>query len=192
MQVLFFKSIKAPPAAKGDKPGVDAADVADDKPAHEHLRELADVLQQREEGGGAAEGDALGGYPSEGGEGGEGDAPGGADGAAGGAPGGDGAEGADDAAGGAGEGEFGPDSVSPGDFVAFTAGDFQGSGKVSACGEHGCTVTDKSGRDWPIHWDEVTGNQPAGDAPGADDDGAGDDAGAPAAGAGAPPMKGKK
>ena len=173
MQVMFFKAIRPPKAAlkaapqdDGNDPGVQPGDVADDKPAHEHLRELADVLEQRQ-----AAGQGDGGAPGD-------------DADAGGAPGGepDGDEGGEDVDGdGDGQGgEFGPDSVNAGNYVAFTAGDFQGAGKVSAVGDDGCTVTDKSGRAHRVHWNEITGNHPAA-APGADDAAPGAGAPQPAA-----------
>ena len=53
---------------------------------------------------------------------------------------------------------YGPHNVEVGHHVAFTAGDFKGAGKVSACGEDGCTVADKTGREHRVHWSEVTGH----------------------------------
>jgi len=57
-------------------------------------------------------------------------------------------------------GEFGPHNVSEGDNVAFTAGAFNGSGEVSAAGEHGATVADDTGREHRVHWHEVTAHTP--------------------------------
>lgn len=57
--------------------------------------------------------------------------------------------------------KFGPHNVSPGDEIAFSAGEFAGSGLVSAAGEHGATVADKTDREHRVHWHEVTGHKPA-------------------------------
>jgi hypothetical protein len=62
-----------------------------------------------------------------------------------------------------GEGEeggegFGPHNVEAGHHVAFHAGEFKGAGKVTASGEDGCTVADKSGREHRVHWHEVKGH----------------------------------
>jgi hypothetical protein len=62
---------------------------------------------------------------------------------------------------GEGEGEpegFGPHNVEAGHHVAFHAGEFKGAGKVTAAGEDGCTVADKSGREHRVHWHEVKGH----------------------------------
>jgi hypothetical protein len=62
---------------------------------------------------------------------------------------------------GDGEGEpdgFGPHNVEAGHHVAFHAGEFKGAGKVTAAGEDGCTVADKSGREHRVHWHEVKGH----------------------------------
>ncbi|MBN3839220.1 hypothetical protein [Burkholderia sp. Ac-20349] len=53
---------------------------------------------------------------------------------------------------------FGPHNVEPGHHVAFAAGDFNGAGKVTASGEDGCTVADKTGREHRVHWHEVQGH----------------------------------
>jgi hypothetical protein len=67
---------------------------------------------------------------------------------------------------GEGEGEdgFGPHNVEAGHHVAFHAGEFKGAGKVTAAGEDGCTVADKSGREHRVHWHEVKGHHDAGAA----------------------------
>jgi hypothetical protein len=71
-----------------------------------------------------------------------------------------GAQGADKPEPGEGEGdaEFGPHNVEAGHHVAFHAGEFKGAGKVTASGEDGCTVSDKSGREHRVHWHEVKGH----------------------------------
>lgn len=56
------------------------------------------------------------------------------------------------------QGEFGPHNVEAGHHVAFHAGEFKGAGKVTAAGEDGCTVADKSGREHRVHWHEVKGH----------------------------------
>ncbi len=58
-------------------------------------------------------------------------------------------------------GQFGKHNVAEGDSVSFSAGEFSGSGAVTAAGEHGATVTDKTAREHRIHWHEVTGHKPA-------------------------------
>ena len=55
---------------------------------------------------------------------------------------------------------FGPHNVEVGHHVAFQAGEFKGSGKVQKCGEDGCTVSDKTGREHRVHWSEVSGHHP--------------------------------
>ena len=57
-------------------------------------------------------------------------------------------------------GEFGKHNVGEGDTVAFSAGAFDGSGEVTAAGEHGPTVKDATGREHRVHWHEVTGHTP--------------------------------
>lgn len=57
-------------------------------------------------------------------------------------------------------GEFGAHNVAEGDKVAFSAGEFSGSGEVAAAGEHGPTVKDGTGREHRVHWHEVTGHEP--------------------------------
>lgn len=59
-------------------------------------------------------------------------------------------------------GKFGKHNVNPDDDIAFSAGEFKGSGKVIATGEHGATVSDGSGREHRVHWHEVTGHKPGG------------------------------
>jgi hypothetical protein len=56
------------------------------------------------------------------------------------------------------EGGFGPDTVKPGHHVAFSAGEFSGSGKVHAVGADGVTVHDGQNRKHTVHWSEVTGH----------------------------------
>ena len=55
-------------------------------------------------------------------------------------------------------GDFGPDSVEVDHHVAFKAGDFAGSGKVTSTGRDGLCVTDSSRREHRVHWREVTGH----------------------------------
>lgn len=55
-------------------------------------------------------------------------------------------------------GDFGPKTVEAGHHVAFKAGDFSGSGKVTATGRDGLCVTDSSRREHRVHWREVTGH----------------------------------
>jgi hypothetical protein len=55
-------------------------------------------------------------------------------------------------------GNFGPDVVDVDHHVAFKAGDFTGSGKVTATGRDGLCVTDSSQREHRVHWREVTGH----------------------------------
>lgn len=52
---------------------------------------------------------------------------------------------------------YGHHNVEEGDSLKFKAGDFAGSGKVKLVGKDGATVTDNSGRDHQVHWNEVTG-----------------------------------
>lgn len=52
---------------------------------------------------------------------------------------------------------YGHHNVEEGDSLKFKAGDFAGSGKVKFVGQDGATVTDNSGRDHEVHWEEVTG-----------------------------------
>lgn len=56
-------------------------------------------------------------------------------------------------------GTFGKHNVNAGDTVTFAAGDFAGSGQVTATGEHGATVLDRSGREHRVHWYEITAHQ---------------------------------
>lgn len=62
------------------------------------------------------------------------------------------APGGDDAPG------YGPHNVEAGHHVAFSAGEFNGAGKVTATGDDGCTVQDKTGREHRVHWHEVKGH----------------------------------
>lgn len=55
-------------------------------------------------------------------------------------------------------GNFGPETVEAGHHVAFKAGDFSGSGKVTSTGRDGLCVTDSSSREHRVHWREVTGH----------------------------------
>jgi hypothetical protein len=55
-------------------------------------------------------------------------------------------------------GEFDADTVLVGHHVAFKAGDFAGSGKVTATGRDGLCVTDSARREHRVHWREVTGH----------------------------------
>lgn len=55
-------------------------------------------------------------------------------------------------------GDFGPHNVESGHHVAFAAGSFTGSGKVSATGRDGLTVEDEARREHRVHWREVTGH----------------------------------
>lgn len=72
-------------------------------------------------------------------------------------------------------GNFGPDNVKEGHHVAFSAGAFDGAGKVHAVGRDGVTVADNTGRHHQVHWREVTGHyagedgqgEPAADSSGA-------------------------
>lgn len=64
---------------------------------------------------------------------------------------------------------FGPHNVEAGHHVAFQAGDFGSAGKVTATGEDGCTVQDKSGREHRVHWHEVKGHHDGAAAAGATD-----------------------
>ncbi|MCE3605753.1 hypothetical protein LXA47_19395 [Massilia sp. P8910] len=56
--------------------------------------------------------------------------------------------------------EFGAHNVQEGDQIAFSAGQFDGTGKVLASGEHGATVADGASREHRVHWHEVTGHKP--------------------------------
>jgi len=67
-----------------------------------------------------------------------------------------------DAAGGKPDGEakpakYGTHNVDEGDSIKFTAGSFEGAGKVKSVGQDGATVTDESGRDHNVHWHEMHG-----------------------------------
>ena len=55
------------------------------------------------------------------------------------------------------ESGYGHHNMQEGDSISFKAGDFAGSGKVKSVGQDGATVTDQSGRDHQVHWNEVTG-----------------------------------
>jgi hypothetical protein len=52
---------------------------------------------------------------------------------------------------------YGTHNIEHGDTVHFQAGEFKGSGRVVAAGEHGATVHDSTGREHRVHWHEVTG-----------------------------------
>jgi hypothetical protein len=52
--------------------------------------------------------------------------------------------------------QYGHHNVEEGDSLKFKAGDFAGGGKVKSVGQDGATVTDSSGRDHNVHWNEVT------------------------------------
>lgn len=55
-------------------------------------------------------------------------------------------------------GDFGPHNVEQGHHIAFAAGSFTGSGKVSATGRDGLTVEDSARREHRVHWREITGH----------------------------------
>jgi predicted ABC-type ATPase len=55
---------------------------------------------------------------------------------------------------------YGTHNIEHGDTVHFQAGEFKGSGRVVAAGEHGATVHDSTGREHRVHWHEVTGFKP--------------------------------
>lgn len=163
MHVLFFKAINPPAKPK--------AQTSENQPAHERLRQLADELERTaapgdEAGadddvsartsvhddveGGAVSADAPAGDNTEDGDATDPSAQGRPP-----APGLDG--GAQPGAADAGQ-AFGPHNVDAGHHVAFEAGEFSGAGKVTATGEDGCTVQDKTGREHRVHWHEVKGH----------------------------------
>lgn len=55
-------------------------------------------------------------------------------------------------------GDFGPHNVDVGHHVAFAAGSYTGSGKVSTTGRDGLTVEDEKRREHRVHWREITGH----------------------------------
>ena len=55
------------------------------------------------------------------------------------------------------ESGYGHHNMQEGDSIGFKAGDFAGKGKIKSVGQDGATVTDQSGRDHQVHWNEVTG-----------------------------------
>lgn len=59
-----------------------------------------------------------------------------------------------------GSGDFGQHNVKNGHHIAFKAGKFVGSGKVTATGQDGVHVRDSENREHRIHWHEVTGHYP--------------------------------
>lgn len=60
-----------------------------------------------------------------------------------------------------GEHPHGAPSAKPGDTVSFDAGDFKGTGKVTAAGKDGAVVVDSSGREHNVHWNEIKGSERA-------------------------------
>lgn len=197
MQVLFFKSIRPPVPAAPSKPKqpeaaeADCDDQAGGKPAHQHLRELADMLEQREadkakSDGADATADAAAGQVDDGATAADKAATGGG---AQDRPGEESGEGGDDGEQGAGDddggneaggddggAEYGPDTVQVGAHVAFAAGEFKSAGEVTAAGEDGCTVKDRTGREHRVRWEEVTGMQDAAQPAAGDDQPGGGDA----------------
>ncbi|MFZ4537872.1 hypothetical protein [Propionivibrio sp.] len=53
--------------------------------------------------------------------------------------------------------KYGHHNVEEGDSIQFKAGEFSGSGKVKSSGKDGAVVSDSSGRDHNVHWNEVSG-----------------------------------
>lgn len=172
MQVLFFKSIRPPVPGKpsdgeGGAPGAGEQGEAapgSDKPIHEHLRDLADLAEKHAAGAAPAgdDGQPAGDAPGDDGGQGGADQPGGEGAGADEGAGQEGAPGADEGADGSGS-EYNAESVPVGSHVAFAAGAFMGAGEVTAVGDDGATVKDKSGREHRIRWDEITGLQGGGE-----------------------------